>query len=253
MKIVHPDSGHAPDAELARQLNEAREAALVDSRSTALVPIEAVLDLVRAASSSATAVNRRDASERVVNRVVLQHVGQFAGLRRRRTAIAAAAGGVAAVVALLRSTMRIEFIYPWELVVATIFVVAGSAAAALGVMAWLVSSREKLLVLELEGAAETLGDKAAFTETIRELGVGDAWTRNALQAAVTKWVTDAEGTPSPGVRGGSVPLQSTARELGPVDFARILLAKGLETGVFEESEIVDPDGQRQYGFRVRFA
>jgi hypothetical protein len=55
MKAVHPDSGSAPDTALAVLLNQARAVALagMPEPTTALVPLETVMDLVRAQTSEA--------------------------------------------------------------------------------------------------------------------------------------------------------------------------------------------------------
>jgi hypothetical protein len=41
-----------------------------------------------------------------------------------------------------------------------------------------------------------------------------------------------------------------AAEIGEVDFAQLLIAKGLETGVLVEERVGTEDGKRQFGFRL---
>jgi hypothetical protein len=83
MRLVHPDAGGAADPELARDLNRARDVALEGVESTALVPLETALELVRASAEPLQQAARAEVAKRTVDRVVMHHVGELAAQRRR--------------------------------------------------------------------------------------------------------------------------------------------------------------------------
>ncbi len=96
--------------------------------------------------------------------------------------------------------------------------------------------------------------------------MSEFFTRNALHRAIAEWVrpVDADWRPSPWpfafarsfrmfLRGSprhrSVPLAHTAAKVGPIDFARLVLTKGIELEPLREDETPDQGGTVQYGYR----
>jgi hypothetical protein len=252
IKVVHPEGTH-PDPDAARRLNEAREVALVGlegSAGDALVRLSEVMDLVRAQAQQPVAVA---GAERALRRVVMHHVGLLAYRKRERTVLAAISGGLAAALGVITAIIRAydSTRYLLGFVAATL----GLLAAVLGFLAWRVSIAEQTLRLQLEEAAETLSDRAAFVDTINEIGLGRFWTRADLHGALDRWeIPDGPWDRTRGSIVGlgpsyrSVPLARTAERIGPVDFGRLLVAKGIELGLIEESATTDGNGIVGYGY-----
>jgi hypothetical protein len=231
MKVVHPDSGVAPNPELARELNTARDIAQAGASSAALVPIDTVMDLVRTATGPLLQAARADSSRTAVD-----------GVRRngRRP------GGIDSVPS---------------------FAIFGVYATALGLLAWWSSTREQAVRLEIEDAAETLADKGTLIQALDEIGVGEHWTRNTLRSAIARWYASGEDRdeahghrplsrpplpfpfPSAAIAMGE-PLRVTAARIGDVDFERLVTAKGLEAGVIVEDEIRGESGRPEFGYRL---
>jgi hypothetical protein len=251
MKLVHPDSGRAPDTALAGQVNEARDVAVAGLTGMEVVPVDTVAALVRAVAREQVPVRGSAASDKAVRQVVMRHVGRLAQRRRQQTALALLAAGIAALTALVRTTFDLGVVTTsQEAVLATVLVGFTVVAAVVGLLAWNVASREKMLRLEIEDAAETLADKAAFVETIAELELGETWARDELRQAIVKWSEQPRPPVSP-IGSTAVPLSVTADRIGAVDFARLLVVRGLEHGLVSEELIPGPTGGRRYGYRLQ--
>jgi hypothetical protein len=252
MKVAHPDSGPDSDEAAARRLNEAREKALEALQpSTALVPVE-VRDLVRAATYGQSQVAKANAADKAVRQVVLHHIGELAQIRRRRTAAAALSGGIAAVLVVMRlSNTLVPESRIQQILIGVAIATLSLAAAVLGCWAWLVSSRETLLELRIEEAAETLADKATVMDSVAEIALSGTWSRAELIEGVRAWIQRHEQPDVTLASGaGSIPLVTLAADIGAVDFARLLTAKGLESGIIEEYSGVDSQGRPHFGFRL---
>jgi hypothetical protein len=256
MKAVHPDTGTAPDGNLAVVLNQARATALsaVAVPSTELVPLAAVMELVKA-QQPAQMERAARASDQALKSVVMHHVGGLAYRKRQRAILASIGAFVTVVLTLLAAVNRIV---PEDSQAFYGFLAAFAAVltALVGLGAWRLSAQERTLNLDLEEAAETLSDRAAYLDTIDEIGLGAVWTRQELHAALQGWevpeVRNSTHGPSLGFFGPpyrSVPLAHTAAEIGHVDFGRLLVAKGIELDLVQEDAFVREDGRTSYGFR----
>jgi hypothetical protein len=280
MKVVHPDSGSAPDEAMARILNEARDVAS-GRTSQALVPIEAIGALITTLQASQATAGLEKASDKAVTQVVTHHVGELAHIRRGRAGVAVVGGGLAAITAVLRATAVTGVLTTAEAVWWAVGIAAlGVLSASFGVAAWALVSREQLLQLEVEDASDALSDKSVYVDALDEIGLGQVWTRNDLTHAVARWIhtwASGEGPYSYGEpdrhaqwfrtlarlplrtpsryrrlrrRRGQVSLAETAYRVGPVDFTRLMVTKGLESGLLAETSFTDQDGRRRYGFEV---
>jgi hypothetical protein len=257
MRIVHPDSGSAPNSDLARELNEARDVALSQTPSTALARSDVLQELISSNASLARAPSLAAASERAIQRIVTHHVGRLTSLRRLRTAIAAVAVGLAAITAIVRSTLRPAIaganIDAFDTATGVTIAVLALVGAALGFWAWTVRTREEMLSLDIEGAAATLDDKGTYLDTIREIGLREDWTLTELRRAVGDWTQAETGDDWRVSRvlfePREAPFQWLARRIGRVDFGRLLLTKGLEHGFLEEGEVQREGGVR-FGYRL---
>lgn len=258
VKRAHPDTGSDSDASQVMRLNEARAIALdgLSDSGGELITQPAIREMVRLQQEmTATA----SASDRAMKQVVMHHVGSLALQRRQRATFAIISGVVAAVLALIGAVARAtpeEF--AWHNLLFTLAGVLGVGAALLGLLSWRMKFREQRLEMEIEDAAETLADRGALAATLTEIGLGDFFTLPDLQRALADWGSEEKGFPPrpasplsflapPTYR--SVPLSQVAALIGPVDFGKLLIAKGKESGLLEESERRSDGESKAYGYR----
>ena len=244
-KEAHPDTGASPDAEKLAVLKEARDLLLGATESTALVTREELAVMLRKQGELARVSQE---SEATVRRVVMHHVGKLARARARRLTVS----GLGAVVGLLvigvgalSRTEVFPLLQPALLVLGSMLSIV---SLALGTVALLQKEREERLQIEIEDAGETLADRGALIGTLAELGLDGFFTREDLQDAIYYWSEiDSEAEV---IRfRDRVPLSRIATKVGPVDFARLLLAEGIESGMLLEAEAPGEDGEVRYGYR----
>ena len=262
MKVVHPDVGVTPDEVMAQQLNEAREAALRPlsvRTSDALVPLASSGSIVEPGTSAELP------SQRAMRSVVMHHVGRIA-YRKRQAAVAAGLSAlVGAVLALTSAFAKFDFestrqaVRYWGF---GLWVVA----AVVGMLAVRIAGLQRSLEMELDEVGETLSDRAAVSDTFREIELPMFFTRADLHDALERWRPDpAVAARQPRRRPliellaamavisaptyRSVPLARTARRIGPVDFGKLLLAKALELGMVQEDHHPEDTGDLTYGYR----
>jgi hypothetical protein len=262
MRATHPDvTLEESDGRRAAILNEARDIALrhVASRSTELVLIrEASAAIAQAQQQVAGAAK---ASENAMKQVVLHHVGLLS-LRKRRNAVIGAISGAFGVVSAAIGTILgpgDTYTGPFATALLSLGGLCVVGGMAFGLAALGLSTREKLLEDELTDAENTLSDRGDLAQTLDQLSLEDFFTRKMVYDAIDHWSSpDEESGVSAGlgaaVFGGSdgyqpVPLPSTARRIGSVDFARLLLTKGMEFGLLREAEEGMPDGSTRHGSR----
>lgn len=249
MKTVHPDTGNGGrDDELAARLNQAHDLVLgaAPGSDLAVVTIRRELDLYR------DEARRRIDSEQTFKKVVMHHVGNIAFRKRQRALAAAVSTGIAAVLGLMSAlTQNFETLGPPLGIAAGISAIIGAIT---GIRAWMLSTRQRFLELDLEEMGETLSDRSTISATFDELGIHGDFDRDELQAAVGNWgttdrpdfVTNLAHSPGPHRR--SIPLSETAGQIGPVDFSRLFLAKALELGLVSE-EVTRERVTRRYHYR----
>jgi hypothetical protein len=136
----------------------------------------------------------------------------------------------------------------------------GTSVACFGPSAWIEDA--------IEDAVATLDDKNRLLLTAREVvrdgDLGETWSHDELMEAVDYW-TRTGGRSYRGVASAlaqfqvlvgarrspkSVPVRTLARIIGPSDFSRMFIAKGLERELLAEEESTSPHGSRFY-YRVR--
>jgi hypothetical protein len=261
-------------------LNQARDhlhAGLGPRPGRALVPRTAV-GIAPIQSLPRGEIERRiEASDRTVKAAVTQSVGRLAAVRQQRFTVALLMGGLAVAGALVRLTVTFE---PEGGAALREVIAWGSGIAALiggifGALGWAVKGREQWLTLQIEGLASALTDRATLADTIDEIGAGSDWTRQEFRAAVGAWIERQRelvlpSTRRPSVAHGAfqpyaqalravgllapteteVEMWRVARRLGPNDFASIVLAKGVETGIVEEAMIRDGRDADRHGYRL---
>jgi hypothetical protein len=261
-------------------VNQARDylqASLGRRPSRALVPRTAV-GIAPIQSLPRGELERRiEASDRTVKAAVTQSVGRLAAVRQQRFTVALLMGGLAVAGALVRLTVTFE---PEGGAALRETVAWGSGGAALiggifGALGWAVKGREQWLTLQIEGLASTLTDRATLADTIDEIDAGSDWTRHEFRTAVDAWIERQRDLSPASARGPSVAhdafrpyaralraigllapseteveMWRVAGRLGPNDFAGIVLAKGVETGIVEEAMIRDGSGNDRHGYRL---
>jgi hypothetical protein len=142
----------------------------------------------------------------------------------------------------------------------------GFVAALLGLLAVRIAGLQRSLEIELEEVGETLSDRAAVSDTFREIELHAFFTRAELHDALARWSLSSApaavvgGRRSPGIQlfaaiglvtaptYRTVPLATTARRIGNIDFGKLLLTKALELGLVLEDHTGDGAGIT-YGYR----
>jgi len=137
-------------------------------------------------------------------------------------------------------------------------------AASFGLLAWRASARATWIQSALEDADDALSDKNSFLALIEEIsaegGLNEAWTQSELIETVSSWsnhFTDRHPwvyrhatVRLLGLRANDslgVPLAVLASITGPVDFAKLVIAKGLESELIAEHLTV-ADGKAAYRY-----
>jgi hypothetical protein len=242
---AHPDTGPEPDPERLRQLGEAREAALEEAVGKDVVTKEDLALILRAQSELAK-VSRE--SEATVSRVVLHHVGKLAALRNRQLTFSGLGTVIGVLFAAVGAAAQSEAVPQLQAVLIALGSLLAICSLITGAMAQIHKSREERLRLEIEEAAETLADRGAFLGTLAGLGLEGFFTREDLQESIRFW-SEGYGEFDVIGLGESLPLSAVAARIGRVDFARLLLAKGLESEMIVEAEELGDEGERRYGYR----
>jgi len=244
-KKAHPDTGERSDTERLQQLGEARDVALEPVTGKELVTREDIALILRTQGELAK-VSRE--SEATLSRVVLHHVGKLAAARNRRLTISGLGTVVGLLLTAVGTLVRSETIPPLQAVLIPVGSVLASCSLAIGAMALLNKEREERLRIELEEAAETLSDRASLVGTLAELGLDGFFTREDLQEAIYYW-SEMDNEIEVIRFRDRVPLSRVAAQIGPVDFARLLLSRGLESGMIVETEEPGDQHDVQYGYR----
>lgn len=263
-KELHPD--RTGQTELMVKLNEARAVAQSDSPSgMALVPLDAVAELVRAVTHEPAA---QAESERVVRSVVQHQVGLLRHQRRVHTSRAVLSGGITAVIAVVGATAKLPVDYLAGLFIAPVMLTLGLVAAFNGLRIWQAKTAADDQQAEIEEVADTLGDKGTYVRAMREIAVEGKlqaqFTRDHLHQGVCAWAEPAseleESEPTLLQRlrrsarplsaaPGPEPLRRVAARIGEVDFAALLIAKGAENGLLIEARFRDSD-VTEFGYRL---
>lgn len=240
---VHPDTGEEPDAERLQQLGEARDVALEHVTGQDLVTRKDIALMLRTQGELAKVSQE---SEATLSRVVVHHVGKLAAARSRRLTIS----GLGTVVGLLLAAIGavVRTLPSLQAVLIPFGALLAICSLVVGAMALLNKEREERLRIEIEEAAETLSDRAALVGTLAELGLDGFFTREDLQEAIYYWSEMDNEIEMIRFRD-RVPLSRVAAKIGPVDFARLLLSRSLESGMIVEAEGSDDYHEIQYGYR----
>src|SRR6266568_4475504 len=242
-KADHPDTGGSDSA--MAELNEAREIALRAARR-ALVPVALVKDLIGASTQIVLArEERKQATQATIASIIRHNAGRFKRYRRTAGMFAFLSGVGAAFSGGLIETPVISLFRPLS---DLLFAILGFAAAYLGMLAWLYWSAAEHIEEAIADAAESLDDKTTFVGVVKEIETASIsrmpWSRKDLDRLITEWAQPRRMSPLilpiwrlRSIRG-TVPLRRLAAHIGSADFSRLLIARGLEKGLFSEQETV---------------
>lgn len=242
---AHPDTSEKPDAKRLQQLGEARDIAL-DPVPGQELATRADLELILRQQGALENAFRE--TEATLSRVVVHHVGKLARERNRRLTISGLGTIVGLLIATVGAMLQSEAVPASQVVLIPIGSMLAFCSLVTGAMALLSKEREERLRIEIEDAAETLSDRGALMGALAELGVDGFFTREDLQESIYYWSETDNEIEVIRFRD-RIPLSTIAAKIGPVDFARLLLSKGLESGMIVESEEPGDRDEVQYGYR----
>lgn len=244
---LHPDRAKMdPDAFI--RLQEARAAALGEDDGAALVPLNQVTELVRAATDALAQRDerreRREESESVKQQVMRARTSPLKIARRRvsfLTGLMTFLAGLAQLIRAVPSTAAND--------VATFTgSVLGIYAAVFGLLIWRNTQRITRIEEAVEDATETLSERPTFLQAIREITQSapdsDPWTRDLLLDLVDEWSESHLEQEHDSVlalllsprRATGQSLPNCARVIGARDFVKLLIAKGKELRLLAEHE-----------------
>lgn len=241
---VHPDTGDS-DTERLKELREARDLALAPATSQDLATRGDIALILRKQGELAKLSKESDAT---LARVVFHHVGKLAAARRRRLTASGLGAILGSLLAIIGAAAKSEAAPLLSTVLLPLGGILAICSAVLGAMALLEKEREDRLRIQIEEAAETLADRGALVGTLRELGLDGFFRREDLHEAIYYW-SEMDNEIEVTRFRDRVPLSRVAAKIGPVDFARLVLVKGLEAGMLIETEELDEYDQLQYGYR----
>jgi hypothetical protein len=250
---AHPDAPGG-DTDAFVRLEAAKRVAL-GSTSTGLVPLDQVTELVRVATGnlerSQEQRRRADEAAKFAAGLVRAHTSKLKRIRRNAGLAAALSAALALGLQYVKQKAGIDPLIADEFsLVAVPFLVFSS------VVAWLGHERAGLVAEAIEDVTDTFDDRSAVVDVVYEIeeasGEQRPWLRPSLTHAVRKW---SGYEPGRGSRSWPFPflhdlrssrlvnrsVQDLARVIGPDDFTRLLLTKGLEHGVIAEREVVEDD------------
>jgi hypothetical protein len=175
-------------------------------------------------------------------------------------------------------------LYSWGISPDFVVLLTGSftaLGALFGIMGSTVKGRERYIQLQIEGVADVLTDRATLEDLLDEIGVEAAWTRDEFRERTRAWIEeqtslyrdlpadsrhlDQVALPRPRMvepyawilrqfailvaQERDEPLWVVATQIGPTDFANLVVAKTIETGATEEALIGGSDGHWRHGYR----
>jgi len=253
---LHPDTGRSTASDkLMAKLNVAREVALRGpSPATAggktshqagrttgqqLVPVSVISEVVRAQQQALTRTEERRRTSADATRAIVRHeTTRLVRIKRLATAAAGVAAGATALTAVIRAVAVPGISDAGSNEMEVVIIVFGVVAASAGAVAWVFNMRAQSVEHLVEDATDALGDRATYlaiiTEIVRSSGRALPWKAHDLRSAVSKWVNEI------GYRERDS-VAALAQRVGVPDFTRLLVAKGAELEVLEES-VVSADG-----------
>lgn len=272
-KEHHPDLGG--DSTHMAEITEAYEILIAELRppGTELAVRPDSVSMVRWAASEQRR-ERRENSQRIVRELVRHQTSPLSQAARQRRWLAIVSGGLAALVGAARA-LRLDYVEGPEgsellwlptSVRLGVMLAFGGLAAAFGLLAWSASTRAAWIESALEDADDELNDKNSYLDLIEEIAdesdLDSSWTRAELIHAVRQWSESfvdrhpwSQLHPARSLMGlraraaPGTPLAALAQITGPVDFAKLVIVKGLENELLIERP-TNRTGRPGYGYSL---
>ena len=226
----HPDAeGTSEDME---ELNTAKEVALASS-SDDLVKTEALEDSIRLSTQQE---QQRIESEKTVERLIDRGTSRYRRFRQMTIIF----GGISAILGVVIQTgsFRIEY-FPVS-ITAGVFLVISL------IYTYIFHASMQNIELMINEADEALSDKMEYIRLLEDIGIryqdDPRFTESELENAIEEWIDDTNSTTSFFAKGFLKPkldFESLAGHVGPSDFSRLVIRKGLEKDILSELEEID--------------
>lgn len=256
-KINHPDRGGI-DKEM-RNISRARDVAIAYSNKNQLVLIEETKDLIT--NGLIQFQNSHIEMENTQNQINRKYVSRYKNHKRKVTISAAFTGFFA-----FFDKIILDFLYPVSdpvlyipfSIISTMKPLLIFITLIMGFFYWYYSTMAENIKSHIDNAVEELDQKEIYFYTLNEIIQSshiEGFTQKQLIDLVNSWLgldkklNFLERFFQPYNLIFSAfnsifvlnlwSLKELAKEIGPKDFTRILIKKGLEKGVLEEKEIID--------------
>jgi hypothetical protein len=271
--MMHPDKG-GPTEEM-QELTQAHRLAVAVARNRALVPVSVLRDVMELARTSQelAAENQRalmewqrtaklgDQAQKTVENIIWHHTSRPKSLQRMATLSSAIAVAIGFLLNQLFPSLTNIPILPDALtvsmpVLSLLLILLGAGFA---VNAWMFNERASRIQGHISEVNDALDDNATylavFDQVVAQIAEPDHLTKTQLEEAAAQWaLTSGDSKSNP---GRILPLGSAefvqfsylVKDIGPADFVRMLVAKGLAKGFLQEVQIV-MDGHRSISYKV---
>lgn len=231
----HPDKGGENEAMVDLLL--ARDGAINKARNRSLVPVSKVREIVH----DSTLAIMKTQKQRELTRKLLRQIIRLQLIRLRRNKRMAALLGTFTAVMTVSSSQGAPVIidlipksslqnhFPLPIILSAFF---GFYTLVFGILYLRLTYQGDHIEYLSEDAIDELDDKSTYLDMFFEIfgksDVTEPLTRVQVEAFVGDWIK------SNGSRMNS--HKSFARDIGPIDFTKLAIAKGLEHGVLREQE-----------------
>jgi ABC-type multidrug transport system fused ATPase/permease subunit len=241
-RSTHTDAPGGNRADWDRVV-EARDILLGQHPGQTLVRIDVAKELVRSQSEAIERLEQRNeraaATASALQSVTLRHTSSLDRRKRSAWMAGAAAAALGTLITVIR-TVAISGTGTTETVAIAAFM-AGAyfGAGALAIWGFVLQFRAEQLTHAIEDVTAQLSRRANYLQALNEIRqtseLPDEWLIDDFEHAIDDWA-DATASSHPSS------LASTAREIGSRDFGELVISKGLELDVLDESTYED-DGE----------
>lgn len=252
-KVNHPDRGGI-DKEM-RNISRAKDVAIAYSNKNQLVLIEETKDLIT--NGLIQFQNSHIEMENTQNQINRKYVSRYKNHKRKVTISAAFTGFFA-----FFDEIILDFLYPVSYlpfsIISTMKPLLIFITLIMGFFYWYYSTMAENIKNHIDNAVEELDQKEIYFYTLNEIIQSnhiEGFTQKQLIDLVNSWLGLDKKLNFSGrffqpynlifsafnsiFVSNLWSLKELAKEIGPKDFTRILIKKGLEKGVLEEKEIID--------------
>ena len=236
---THPDTGG--DSEAMKALVKARDVAQDAVRSRSLVGLSGQLAVPMSGPTALEQLRaRREISKEAIVQVIKRQTSRYKRYRRTTALLGLLFGAVGLLYGL--AIPQYDGLYPYISIPFYLLAVTFGLFYGIGLIA------ADILAQAIEDLGDTLDDKAVFVHLVYQVSgepeSAPVWSRDEMERWVKEWsgqrrlsVSGLVSLPI-SLRLRSDDIRTLARLIGASDFTRILVAKGLGSGVLQEDETV---------------